>query len=233
MNLMSCTHTHTHKSWKVMGTHPVTIRVLQRRPQRFCRRCVCVCSEYMSGKRCDTFLAVRGSRSPGVPLHLREHTNTWYTHAHTHTAGTLGCWIWPSILADGLGATLSVTIVTCSLFPLSPCLSLPLSLVLREGKWQTRFFRKGWGCIFLPLLLCVFLCVCFLAFVRCTEKIPVVFLMFGVLGRRRGPGDYLLFPNEMREDEGNRSEGFGAFFFFRVSFCCLDSGSLIFFFESA
>lgn len=58
--------------------------------------------------------------------------------------------------------------------------------------------------------------------------------MFGVLGRRRGPGDYLLFPNEMREDEGNRSEGFGAFFFFfRVSFCCLDSGSLIFFFESA
>lgn len=38
--------------------------------------------------------------------------------------------------------------------------------------------------------------------------------MFGVLGRRRGPGDYLLFPNEMREDEGNRSEGFGAFFFF-------------------
>lgn len=60
--------------------------------------------------------------------------------------------------------------------------------------------------------------MCFLAFVRCTEKIPVVFLMFGVLGRRRGPGDYLLFPNEMREDEGNRSEGFGAFFFLGFHF---------------
>lgn len=42
--------------------------------------------------------------------------------------------------------------------------------------------------------------------------------MFGVLGRRRGPGDYLLFPNEIREDEGNRSEGFGPFFFLGFHF---------------
>lgn len=31
------------------------------------------------------------------------------------------------------------------------------------------------------------------------------FLMSGVLGRRRGPDDYVLFPNEKREDEGARS----------------------------
>uniref|UniRef100_A0A672HUL6 SWI/SNF related, matrix associated, actin dependent regulator of chromatin, subfamily d, member 3b n=2 Tax=Percomorphaceae TaxID=1489872 RepID=A0A672HUL6_SALFA len=37
-----------------------------------------------------------------------------------------------NILADGLGATLSVTIVTCSLFPLSLCLSLPLSSAKRR-----------------------------------------------------------------------------------------------------
>uniref|UniRef100_A0A3B5LYP5 SWI/SNF related BAF chromatin remodeling complex subunit D3b n=1 Tax=Xiphophorus couchianus TaxID=32473 RepID=A0A3B5LYP5_9TELE len=66
-----------------------------------------------------------------------EHTNTRAhthapTYAHTHTAGMLGCWIWPSILADGLGATLSVTIVTCSLFPLSLCLSLPVSSAKRR-----------------------------------------------------------------------------------------------------
>lgn len=57
-----------------------------------------------------------------------------HTSAYTHTAGMLGCWIWPSILADGLGATLSVTIVTCSLFPLSLCLSLCLSLPLCSAK---------------------------------------------------------------------------------------------------
>lgn len=157
-----------------------------------------------------------------------------HTHAHTHTAGTLGCWIWPSILADGLGATLSVTIVTCSLFPLSPCLSLPLSLVLREGKWQTRFFRKGWGCIFLPLLLCVFLCVCFFILCALHRKNPGRF--FDVWGSWEAQRARWLFVIS-KWDEGGWGEQiwrfWGFFFFFRVSFCCLDSGSLIFFFESA
>lgn len=64
--------------------------------------------------------------------HQVDHCISEHTHTYTHTAGMLGCWIWPSILADGLGATLSVTIVTCSLFPLSLCLSLPVSSAKRR-----------------------------------------------------------------------------------------------------
>lgn len=69
------------------------------------------------------------------------------------------------------------------------------------------------------------MCVCH--YLLCGEqKNPGGFLMSGVLGRRRGPDDYVLFPNEKREDEGERSGGFRVFFF-RVSFCYLDGGSLI------
>lgn len=52
-----------------------------------------------------------------------------------------------------------------------------------------------------------------LSFVRRTEK---SFLMSGVLGRRRGPDDYVLFPNEKGEDEGSDQEVLGVFC--RVSF---------------
>lgn len=41
------------------------------------------------------------------------------------------------------------------------------------------------------------------------QKNPGRFLMSGVLGRRRGPDDYLLFPNEMRGDEESSQEVLG------------------------
>lgn len=76
----------------------------------------------------------RGCRRGDVTLPwLLELLSGWtaafqrHTHTNTHTAGMLGCWIWPSILADGLGATLSVTIVTRSLF-------FPLSLPVSSAK---------------------------------------------------------------------------------------------------
>lgn len=153
-------------------------------------------------------MAVRGSRSPGGPLHFtqtQEHVRTHkHSLTHTHTAGMLGCWIWPSILADGLGATLSVTIVTCSLFPLSPCLSLPLSSAKRR-KMADKILPQRvrlliFYFIFLPLLLCLCLCVCVSG-----EKNPGrLFDVGGFLERRRGPDDYVLFPNEKREDEVER-----------------------------
>lgn len=43
------------------------------------------------------------------------------------------------------------------------------------------------------------MCVLFL---YTEQRDPGRFLMSGVLGRRRGPEDYVLFPNERREDEG-------------------------------
>lgn len=42
-----------------------------------------------------------------------------------------------------------------------------------------------------------------------SRKILVLVLMSGVLGRRRGPNDYVLFPNEMGEDEGSDQEVLG------------------------
>lgn len=54
--------------------------------------------------------------------------------------------------------------------------------------------------IFLPLLLCLCLCLCVSG-----EKNPGrLFDVGGFLERRRGPDDYVLFPNEKREDEVER-----------------------------
>lgn len=62
---------------------------------------------------------------------------------------------------------------------------------------------------FVALFLCV--CVCVIIFCVQERKILVGFLMSGVLGRRRGPDDYVLFPNEEREDEGSDQEVLGGF----------------------
>lgn len=66
-------------------------------------------------------------------------------------------------------------------------------------------------------------CLCFYL-LSAEQKNPGRFLMSGVLGRRTGPDNYLLFPNEGREDEGNSQEVLGGF---RVLFCYLDGGWLI------
>lgn len=84
-------------------------------------------------------------------------------HTHTHTAGMLGCWIWPSILADGLGATLSVTIVTCSLFPLSLCLSLPLSSAKRR-KMADKILPQRVRLHIFTFVAVFFMCVCVVIF---------------------------------------------------------------------
>lgn len=39
-------------------------------------------------------------------------------------------------------------------------------------------------------------------FLYTEQRDPGRFLMSGVLGRRRGPDDYVLFPNGKREEEG-------------------------------
>lgn len=103
--------------------------------------CVCVCQ---ADVWCNV-LAVGDPRSPGGPLHFREHT-----HTHRWDAGVLDMAQhfsrWPGCYAISHHSNM-LSFSSFSVF-------LSLSLVLREGKWQTRFFRKGWGCMLLPLLFC-------------------------------------------------------------------------------
>lgn len=119
----------------------------------------------------------------------RAHTHTHMrAHAHTHSwdAGVLDMAQhfsrWPGCYAISHHSNMLSFFLFLSVF-LSP------SLVLREGKWQTRFFRKGWGCIFFYLCGSVLSeCVCVIFVCADQEKNPGRFLMSGVLGRRRERG---------------------------------------------
>lgn len=185
--------------------------------------CICLCELRWIRFRwemCDVILSrLLEALAPQVDgCIFSEHTNTRAhthapTHAHTHTAGMLGCWIWPSILADGLGATLSVTIVTCSLFPLSLCLSLPVSSAKRRKMADKILPQRVRLHIFtFVVLLCFSACLSFLSPLCKTEekttKTHIAFWCHGILGKRRGLDHYLLFPTMGRERTGGVMRSF-------------------------
>lgn len=171
----------------------------------------------MSGKRCvmwHFFGCWRLSLSrwtAAFHTNTRAHTHTHMrAHAHTHSwdAGVLDMAQhfsrWPGCYAISHHSNMLSFFLFLSVF-LSP------SLVLREGKWQTRFFRKGWGCIFFftfVALFCLSVCVLFLC-VQTRKKILVGFWCQGFL------------EGAEREDD---EEVLGIFL---LGFCCWDGGSLV------
>ena len=87
--------------------------------------------------------------------------------------------------------------------------------MLREGKWQTRFFRKGWGCLFFFFFyLCCYVCVS--ACVCQGRKILVAFLMSGV-SWKGAEGQMIICRFQMRRERMRWSDLGVVFFDCRVS----------------
>lgn len=150
-------------------------------------------------KRCVMWHFFGCTHSPGGLLHFTQTHQPIHTlmHTNTHTAGVLDMAQhfsrWPGCYAISHHSNMRFFLF------LSP------SLVLREGKWQTRFFHKGWGCIFLPLLLC-FICMCML-FLSTEQKDPSVFFMSGVQRARQS----FIFKWEGLRMKGRDQEVLGVF----------------------
>lgn len=124
-------------------------------------------------------------------VHTHTHMRNTHTTHPTHTHTQLGHWGAGCGPADGLGATLSVTIVTCSRFPSSLRLSLPLQRQEKENGRQDSSTEGeiAYICIFLPFLECLRVIIHSLLNRTC------VFLIQG-LG---GADDYVLLQMERKE----------------------------------